>query len=312
VPIFKLVMDAGKVETGRLMHAKFSSLKLEEHLENWLENSPWAIAQETLLIIGRQTTVSDGAYRRFPDLLAIDKDGFLTIIELKKGRTPREVVAQILEYASWAERLDDEDIASIARDYWQKIEGNSEKNLAQAFMDAFESDAPATFNQRQRLFIAAEEITDDVAGVCRYLRTSYGMDISCVSFTLYETESGEILIDSEKVVGMEDIEDPVNTQIPRWSGDKPVREVVHDAVMEFTEGKMDKIFAPKDIKELVLNKYPEFKSSTLGAQIIGDCVNHASRHHYPGGKDFYWWLDKGKYRLFDPTQDVVPSASSKK
>jgi hypothetical protein len=34
-------------------------------------------------------------------------------VELKRDRTPREVVAQALDYASWVERLDAEDIAAI-------------------------------------------------------------------------------------------------------------------------------------------------------------------------------------------------------
>jgi hypothetical protein len=33
-------------------------------------------------------------------LIGIDSAGDLLIVELKKGKTPREVVAQILEYAA--------------------------------------------------------------------------------------------------------------------------------------------------------------------------------------------------------------------
>ncbi len=35
----------------------------------------------------------------FSDLLGLDKDGNIVIVELKRGKTPREVVAQLLEYA---------------------------------------------------------------------------------------------------------------------------------------------------------------------------------------------------------------------
>ncbi len=42
---------------------------------------------------------------------------------------------------------------------------------------------------------------------------------------------------------------------------------------------------------------------TVGCQIISDSVNHTSRHHYPGGEDRYWWKEKGKYKLFDPSTD---------
>ena len=47
------------------------------------------------------------------DLIAIAPDGGLVLIELKRERTPREVVAQAIHYASWVEKLEAEEIASI-------------------------------------------------------------------------------------------------------------------------------------------------------------------------------------------------------
>ena len=55
-----------------------------------------------LLIIGRQVRTQFGGRI---DLLAIDPEGDLLIIELKKDRTPREIVAQVLDYASWVNHL---------------------------------------------------------------------------------------------------------------------------------------------------------------------------------------------------------------
>jgi RecB family endonuclease NucS len=55
-----------------------------------------------LLLIGRQIQTD---YGKFIDMLALDQEGNLVIIELKKNRTPREVVAQTLDYASWVQNL---------------------------------------------------------------------------------------------------------------------------------------------------------------------------------------------------------------
>ncbi len=52
MPIFKLKQDDGKVENAVLVPASKTSIGLEKHLEGWIENSPWAIAQEPLLIRG--------------------------------------------------------------------------------------------------------------------------------------------------------------------------------------------------------------------------------------------------------------------
>ena len=39
------------------------------------------------------------------DLLAIDADGNLHVLELKRDKTPRDVVAQVLDYGSWVTTL---------------------------------------------------------------------------------------------------------------------------------------------------------------------------------------------------------------
>jgi len=303
MPIFKLKKKNNDIENGVLIPAEKTSIELERHLESWLENSPWAIAQEPLLIIGRQTSVSQDEYGTiFPDLLGIDKDGNLAIIELKKGKTPREVVAQLLEYAAWANDLSEDKLRDIASNYFVKI--GIEKDIETQFLETFEAEEFPPLNRMLRLFIAAEEIAPSVAKVCRFLRQVYGVDVNCIKFTIYQTESGEILVNSEAYVGLEDIVSPkkaVATQ--RWSGDKPVKQVVWEAVLEFTNKDKNIIFSPKDITQIILKKYPTFNKSTIGCQIIADCVNHTSRHHYPGGEDRYWWVEKGKYKLYDQSED---------
>ena len=66
------------------------------------------------MIIGRQWVTG---YRGKLDLLALAPDGALIIIELKRAKTPRDVVAQAIDYASWAESLDTDDIARIYADF---------------------------------------------------------------------------------------------------------------------------------------------------------------------------------------------------
>jgi RecB family endonuclease NucS len=62
------------------------------------------------LLIGRQEQTGHGG-RIY--LLAIAPDGSLILIELKRGRTPREIIAQALDYAVWVENLTSDRIAQI-------------------------------------------------------------------------------------------------------------------------------------------------------------------------------------------------------
>ena len=104
----------------------------ESILESWLENNPHSIIEDgNLLVVGRQVTTNVGS---FVDLLAIDKQGDVAVIELKRDRTPRDTLAQALEYASFAERLDYEQLEDVFRTY---IDDES-ANLAQYHREYFE------------------------------------------------------------------------------------------------------------------------------------------------------------------------------
>lgn len=62
------------------------------------------------MLIGRQ---EDTGFGGRTDLLAIASDGSLVLIELKRDRTPREVVAQSLDDGGWVNDLRSEEIAAI-------------------------------------------------------------------------------------------------------------------------------------------------------------------------------------------------------
>jgi RecB family endonuclease NucS len=71
--------------------------------EDWLEANPkGSVEGQQLMVIGRQVTTNLGSSI---DLAAIDRQGDAVVVELKRGRTPRETLAQALEYASFVEGL---------------------------------------------------------------------------------------------------------------------------------------------------------------------------------------------------------------
>ena len=311
MPIFRLEGD--DLSKAALIIAQETNLELEEHLENWLENSPRALAQEDFLWIGRQTSAADEDGTIFPDLLGIDSEGNLVIVELKRDQAPREVVAQLLEYAAWADGLSESQIRKTAEDYFANREGCQEKTFDDTFTEIF--DMPETheippLNQKLRLFIVAEEIPTRVAHVCRFLRTSHGMDINCIDVSTFQTEAGERLVSMETKVGDENavaskIQSQSNSQTPRGTGDKSVKQVVWEGVKDFIDGDTGIEFSIAEIKKVVSEKHPDFKLSNVGAEIAADCVNYPSRHNYPKGIDRYYRIERGKYRLYDSKTDAV-------
>ena len=86
-----------------------SPLDLEQRLEDMLAEDP-SMSGLDLLIIARQVHTGHGGY---VDLLGLDADGRTHVLELKRDRTPRDVVAQALDYGSWVKDLSLEDLEQI-------------------------------------------------------------------------------------------------------------------------------------------------------------------------------------------------------
>src|SRR5215217_7677775 len=104
-----------------------SRLPSEQKLEEMIVRDPRILSSEWMLI-GRQEVTSHGGR---VDLLAIAPDASLVLIELKRDRTPREIVAQALDYASWVEQLTPDRVAQI----FQRFSGG--KSLDAAFQERF-------------------------------------------------------------------------------------------------------------------------------------------------------------------------------
>src|SRR3546814_1317275 len=98
------------------------------------------------------------------DLLAIAPDASLVLIELKRDPTPREVVAQALDYAAWVEQLTADRIVKIYR----RFAGDGD--LAAAFKVRFgeELDEDALNNSHQLILVAAS-LDDSTERIITYL-----------------------------------------------------------------------------------------------------------------------------------------------
>src|SRR5438132_2681332 len=127
------------VENGSLAELTKERLDNEDRLEQWIADDV-ALLGLNVLIIGRQVRTPSGGRI---DLLAIDQQGDILLLELKRDRTPREVVAQALDYASWVAGLLPMQLEEIAQEYLKKP-------LGEAFQERFESSLPEVINNDHR------------------------------------------------------------------------------------------------------------------------------------------------------------------
>lgn len=169
----------------------------EAIIEDWLESNPRAILEDDpLLLIGRQVRTDRG--KRI-DLLGVDRAGSVVVVELKRGRTPRDVVAQALEYAAFAARLDVDDLEKLLRSY----ENDESLGLADRHGEHFGIRESVAFNKDQRIVIVGQPVAPEVRQVASFL-SSKGIGVACVEFNLFEEGGGGgRLLSMEVVAGDE-------------------------------------------------------------------------------------------------------------
>ncbi|MFA7558336.1 MAG: endonuclease NucS domain-containing protein, partial [Hydrogenophaga sp.] len=160
-----------------------SKLPSEQLLEDMIVQDPRILSNEWMLI-GRQEITTFGGRI---DLLAMAPDGSLVLIELKRDRTPREIVAQALDYASWMEELSAEKLVQI---YSRFSKGGS---LEEAFQERFGAALDEeSLNKTHQIIIAAAELDPSTERIVGYLNAR-DIPINVIFFQVFQHGEHQLL-----------------------------------------------------------------------------------------------------------------------
>jgi hypothetical protein len=171
-----------RVDAGAPVRVTAAGFPLESRLEDLIESDPTLLG-EPLLVIGRQVPTG---YGKFIDLLAVSSDGTLQVLELKKDRTPRDVVAQILDYGSWVQGLSHSEVVDIFND-------QHDVAFEVAFAERFGTSAPEELNAAHRLTVVAADVDPATERIITYLSAGYGVPINVVFFRYFRDNEREYL-----------------------------------------------------------------------------------------------------------------------
>lgn len=212
-----LEMAVWRIDNG-LSKIPASTMDTERRLEEIL-CADISIASPDWMLIGRQVPTGHGT---FIDLLAIDRSGNLVVLELKKGRTPRDVVAQVLDYGAWVKTIGEADVAEIFEKYVaRQMPGKEHLSLDEVFCQHFRvSKFPESVNEVHHLVIVAAEMDDSSERIVSYLAEHHGLSINAIFFRVYRDSEREYLTrvwfkDPSAVVAVtEDVDRQVS-----WNGE---------------------------------------------------------------------------------------------
>ena len=182
-----------KLTDGALVPVPQSQLANEDMIEGWVAEQPSLLGLD-ILVIGRQVVTDFGGRI---DLLGIDAEGDLSIVELKRDRTPREIVAQVLDYASWVQSLTTPQV-------YERAQGYLGRSLAVAFSERFGASPPERLNQSHSMVIVASALDSSSQRIVRYLSETHGIAINTAFFNVFQ-EAGQTLLTTDWLLDRQEV-----------------------------------------------------------------------------------------------------------
>lgn len=186
--LWRLTTAAEKLQPARL--------ESEKQLEDFIVEHPEMLDPDWMLI-GRQVQTD---FKGIIDLLALQPDGTPVVIELKRDKTSREVLAQTLDYASWMENLEPNRLQRIYEAFVPG--GNLAKDFHAKFRAPLEEEALANDHL---MVIVASELDTSTERIVRFL-SKRGLNINVLFFQVFQGND-ELLLSRSWFV------DPSTTQV---------------------------------------------------------------------------------------------------
>ncbi|MGE5548245.1 MAG: hypothetical protein ACM33T_15170 [Solirubrobacterales bacterium] len=206
-----LCVDGDAVE---VLHAGcFADRHAEERIQAWADTCPALVnGGYPLLSLGTEIITRHG---HAIDNLFIDGTGVLVAVEMKRGRTPRDVVAQVLDYAAHLSRLEWPEVDALCR----KRHGLA---LDEAFRRTFARPLGEGGKPGHRLAILAERYDPRTLDAARYLIDG-GLPLVLLQFT-YVPVGERAVLDVRAALGTmpetNPIDDFVGDVMKTWTLDQ--------------------------------------------------------------------------------------------
>lgn len=203
-------MEVYQIESDDLFRIEERELSSEKSLENYLIRTDGTeIGGVEVLYIDQQGSPGEGGIF---DIVGIDEQGDVVIIELKRGRSPRDIVAQALEYAASIRNEDHEKLESRYREFVE----DEEASLRARHTDFFDrEDDPLSkreYNTDQRFLLVGGEFSELSLDMADFLRER-SIDVICVTYSSFATENEDL-----RLLTTEGVRRPLSEEPPSVSG----------------------------------------------------------------------------------------------
>ena len=184
-------IDDSTRKSEKIEEVEFSQLGFQERrdIQEWIAANP-GILGEDLLIVAKEFSGFDRTNERL-DLLAVDVDGRLVVIELKRDDTGRDAHWQAIKYASYLRDAKPEVIVRMLAAH-EKI---SEEDAGGRLLKHLGTDDLTILNNEQYIILASHRFASEVTSAVLWLNEKVSGDdlITCIQLTPYRDEKTNTL-----------------------------------------------------------------------------------------------------------------------
>lgn len=189
-----------------------------EDLEEWAIEEPRILGEDLLVVSSEYSKFQD--LRDRLDILAIDREGKLVVVELKRDRADQTTDLQAIKYASYCATLTAEDIQRDYRDFWNERDGAnlSPEEVGEKFVEFLSQgvteDVPYTddgwanfeLDDKPRILLAAGSFGPEITSPVMWLMEEYNMDITCTRMEAYRHRD-RVILNSQQVIPIPEAEE---------------------------------------------------------------------------------------------------------
>ena len=190
--LYKVMKDENEIsdvpETDFSFHGIFERYNIQEWIEKRTE-----ILGEPLLIIAKEFNAFDRTNER-ADLVALDSEGNIVVIELKRDDSGSEVHWQAIKYASYFRKVSGEDVVNI----YSKFRSKDYETSYSEIVDFLNHQDLGSINRSQRVILCSHRFAVEVTSAVLWL-VDNGINIKCVQIIPYEID-GMLLIQSSIII----------------------------------------------------------------------------------------------------------------
>lgn len=208
--IFVISYDLSEIE--RVESGSFVALNVWErtHIQEWVRRHP-EILGEDLLIVSTEFDRFQGSRDRL-DLLAVDREGNLVVVELKRNASADYADLQSIRYAAMVSTMTIDQLLPYYADYHER---NTDERLSKEelraklaeFVELEEFGEFEELSSQPRIILCSEDFSQEISTTVLWLR-GFGLNISCVRLTPHRLEDKLILV-PEKIIPLRETEEYV-------------------------------------------------------------------------------------------------------